>query len=81
MSRIDGRYLITTCSVSPERHSTTLYTPDNGLDWEFADETNAELTRPIEHQMYLRDVVFSTGIADHGDRFIVASARPIWPAE
>ena len=33
ISRVDGRYLMTTCSVSPERHSTTLYVSDNGLDW------------------------------------------------
>jgi predicted GH43/DUF377 family glycosyl hydrolase len=38
-------------------------------------EPNAELTRPIEHQMYLRDVVFSTGIAEHGDNYIVASGE------
>ena len=33
ISRIDGRYYMTTCSVSPERHSTTLYTSDDALDW------------------------------------------------
>ena len=38
-------------------------------------EPNPGLTRPIEHQMYLRDVVFSTGIADAGDRYIVASGE------
>lgn len=37
ISRIDGRWLMTTCSVSPERHSTTLYSSANGLDWCFAD--------------------------------------------
>ena len=26
---------MTTCSVSPERHSTTLYSSDNALDWTF----------------------------------------------
>jgi predicted GH43/DUF377 family glycosyl hydrolase len=35
ISRVDGRWLMTTCSVSPERHSTTLYTSDNALDWTF----------------------------------------------
>ena len=35
ISRIDDRWLMTTCSVSPERHSTTLYVSDNGLDWRF----------------------------------------------
>ncbi len=38
-------------------------------------EPNPELTRPIEHQMYLRDVVFTTGIADAGDHYIVASGE------
>jgi predicted GH43/DUF377 family glycosyl hydrolase len=38
-------------------------------------EPNPELTRPIEHQMYLRDVVFTTGIADVGDHYIVASGE------
>jgi predicted GH43/DUF377 family glycosyl hydrolase len=35
ISRVDERWFMTTCSVSPERHSTTLYTSDNGLDWRF----------------------------------------------
>jgi len=35
ISRVSGEYLMTTCSVSPERHSTTLYTSSNGLDWTF----------------------------------------------
>ncbi len=38
-------------------------------------EANADLTRPIEHQMYLRDVVFTTGIVTHGDYFVVASGE------
>jgi predicted GH43/DUF377 family glycosyl hydrolase len=206
ISKVGDRYLMTTCSVSPERHSTTLYASDNGLDWEFEDiifdhqnkdvlifeglidgqywaqtrplgdlyfayppgsewragpsinlatspdglhwkphrqpgiraqvgtiatarigagtppiltdrgwltlwhavepkeivgvyrtywavmdpqdpsrivamdaapllEPSPDLTRPIEHQMYLRDVVFSTGIADHGDYYVVASGE------
>jgi predicted GH43/DUF377 family glycosyl hydrolase len=37
ISRVDGQWLMTSCSVSPERHSTTLYRSDNGLDWRFAD--------------------------------------------
>jgi beta-1,2-mannobiose phosphorylase / 1,2-beta-oligomannan phosphorylase len=36
ISRVDGEWLMTTCSVSPERHSTTLYRSDNGLDWRLA---------------------------------------------
>lgn len=35
ISRVGDRYWMTTCSVSPERHSTTLYHSDNGLDWTF----------------------------------------------
>ena len=38
-------------------------------------EPNPELTRPIEHQMYVRDVVFTTGIADAGDHYVVASGE------
>jgi len=206
ISKVGDRYLMTTCSVSPERHSTTLYSSENGLDWRFEDivldhqnkdmlifeglidgrywaqtrplgdlyfayppgsewrsgpsinlasspdalhwkpyrkpgirphtgsvatarigggappiltdegwltlwhgvepkeivgiyrtywaildrhdpgivarmsegpliEASAELTRPIEHQLYLRDVVFTTGIADGGDHYIVASGE------
>jgi predicted GH43/DUF377 family glycosyl hydrolase len=37
ISKVDGRWLMTTCSVSPERHSTTLYSSENGLDWRFED--------------------------------------------
>jgi predicted GH43/DUF377 family glycosyl hydrolase len=38
-------------------------------------EANPELTAPIEELMYLRDVVFTTGVVDAGDRFIVASGE------
>jgi len=38
-------------------------------------EANPALTRPIEHQMYVRDVVFTTGIADAGDHYVVASGE------
>lgn len=38
-------------------------------------EANPELTRPIEHQMYVRDVVFTTGIVDGGDHYVVASGE------
>jgi predicted GH43/DUF377 family glycosyl hydrolase len=34
ISRVDGEWLMTTCSVSPERHSTTLYRSADGLDWQ-----------------------------------------------
>ena len=33
ISLIEGRYYMTTCSVSAERLCTTLYTSANGLDW------------------------------------------------
>jgi beta-1,2-mannobiose phosphorylase / 1,2-beta-oligomannan phosphorylase len=35
ISLVDGRYWMTTCSVSPERHSTTLYSSADALDWTF----------------------------------------------
>lgn len=35
ISRVDGTYWMTTCSVSPERHSTTLYRSSNAFDWTF----------------------------------------------
>jgi len=35
ISQVGDKYLMTTCSVSPERHSTTLYSSDNALDWTF----------------------------------------------
>ncbi|MDO7841941.1 glycoside hydrolase family 130 protein [Sphingomonas immobilis] len=37
VSKVGERWLMTTCSVSPERHSTTLYTSENGLDFVFED--------------------------------------------
>jgi predicted GH43/DUF377 family glycosyl hydrolase len=37
VSKVGDRWLMTTCSVSPERHSTTLYSSDNGLDFTFED--------------------------------------------
>ena len=33
ISRVDDRWYMTTCSVSPERHATTLYTSDDARDW------------------------------------------------
>jgi predicted GH43/DUF377 family glycosyl hydrolase len=36
---------------------------------------NPDLTKPIEHQLYIRDVVFTTGVVDAGDRFIIASGE------
>jgi predicted GH43/DUF377 family glycosyl hydrolase len=34
VSLIDGLYYMTVCSVSPERHGTSLYTSRDGLEWE-----------------------------------------------
>lgn len=34
ISRIGNRWYMTTCSVSAERHSTTLYTSANGIDYD-----------------------------------------------
>jgi predicted GH43/DUF377 family glycosyl hydrolase len=33
ISQVNGRYFMTTCTVSPERQSTTLYTSSDGLAW------------------------------------------------
>ena len=38
-------------------------------------EANPDLTRDLEEQMYVRDVVFTTGIADGGDYYVVASGE------
>ena len=38
-------------------------------------ESSPELTRPLEHHMYVRDVVFTTGVVDAGDHFVVASGE------
>ena len=35
ISRVEGRWLMTTCSISPERHSTTLYSSDDARHWTF----------------------------------------------
>jgi predicted GH43/DUF377 family glycosyl hydrolase len=38
-------------------------------------QANPALTAPLEEQMYVRDVVFTTGIADAGDDYVVASGE------
>ena len=35
ISKVGGTYWMTTCSVSPERHSTTLYSSADALEWTF----------------------------------------------
>lgn len=55
ISRVDGRYLMTTCSVSPERHSTTLYSSQDGLVWSFEDIV-------LDHQN--KDMLIFEGLID-----------------
>ena len=38
-------------------------------------EPAPDLTLPLEDRMYVRDVVFTTGLADHGDVYVVASGE------
>jgi predicted GH43/DUF377 family glycosyl hydrolase len=35
ISQIDGKYFMTTCTVSSERHATTLFESDDGLNYKF----------------------------------------------
>lgn len=65
ISKVGNRYLMTTCSVSPERHSTTLYSSTNGLDWTFEDIV-------LDHQN--KDMLIFEGLI--GDRYW-AQTRPL----
>jgi predicted GH43/DUF377 family glycosyl hydrolase len=65
ISRIGGRYFMTTCSVSPERHSTTLYTSDDAIDWRFEGIV-------LDHQN--KDMLIFEGLID--DRYW-AQTRPL----
>ena len=38
-------------------------------------EANPALTEPLREQMYLDNVVFSTGIVEEDDHFVVASGE------
>jgi predicted GH43/DUF377 family glycosyl hydrolase len=38
-------------------------------------EANPDLTIKISNKIYLKDIVFTTGIAEHGDDFIIASGE------
>ena len=78
ISRIDGVYYMTVCSVSPERHATSLYTSYDGLNYELRglvlDHQNKDmllfegriggkfwaLTRPIgaSYFLYPRDSAY-----------------------
>ncbi|MGH6697292.1 glycosidase [Sphingopyxis sp.] len=55
ISRVGDRWLMTSCSVSPERHSTTLYSSGNGLDWRFEDIV-------LDHQN--KDMLIFEGLID-----------------
>ena len=55
ISRVGDDYWMTTCSVSPERHSTTLYHSQNGLDWRFVDVV-------LDHQN--KDMLLFEGMID-----------------
>jgi predicted GH43/DUF377 family glycosyl hydrolase len=53
-----------------ENPARVIHSPDRPLL-----EANADLTRPLENRMYVQDVVFTTGIADAGDYYVVASGE------
>jgi predicted GH43/DUF377 family glycosyl hydrolase len=55
VSKVGDRWLMTTCSVSPERHSTTLYSSTNGLDFTFEDMV-------LDHQN--KDMLIFEGLID-----------------
>ena len=65
VSKVGDRWLMTTCSVSPERHSTTLYSSDNGLDFTFEDVV-------LDHQN--KDMLIFEGLI-HGKFW--AQTRPL----
>lgn len=56
ISLIDGKYYMTTCSVSSERLGTTLYTSENGLDYTLKGVV-------LDHQN--KDMLFFEGLIDH----------------
>lgn len=65
ISRIDGTYYMTSCSVSAERHSTTLYTSTDGLNFELQGIV-------LDHQN--KDMLFFEGMI--GGKFY-ALTRPL----
>src|SRR5690606_39320957 len=68
--QIVGKYRTYWSLLDPEEPWKVLATSHEPLL-----EASPELTEPIKDQMYLDNVVFSTGIADAGDHFIVASGE------
>jgi predicted GH43/DUF377 family glycosyl hydrolase len=65
VSKVGERWLMTTCSVSPERHSTTLYSSFDGLDYRFEAIV-------LDHQN--KDMLIFEGLID--DQFW-AQTRPL----
>lgn len=65
ISRIADRWYMTTCSVSAERHCTTLHISDNGLDYRLEGIV-------LDHQN--KDMILFEGLV--GDRFM-ALTRPL----
>jgi predicted GH43/DUF377 family glycosyl hydrolase len=55
ISRVGGEWLMTTCSVSPERHSTTLYSSTDAVDWRFEGVV-------LDHQN--KDMLIFEGLVD-----------------
>jgi predicted GH43/DUF377 family glycosyl hydrolase len=65
ISRIGDSWYMTSCSVSAERHSTTLHVSDDGLDWRLEGMI-------LDHQN--KDMLFFEGLVD--GRY-VALTRPL----
>jgi predicted GH43/DUF377 family glycosyl hydrolase len=65
ITKVGARWYMTTCSVSPERHSTTLYTSDDALDWTLEGIV-------LDHQN--KDMIFFEGKV--GEAFM-ALTRPL----
>lgn len=65
ISRINGHYWMTTCSVSPERQATTLYRSDDAFDWQCEGLL-------LDHQN--KDMLFFEGLI--GGRYW-AQTRPL----
>lgn len=65
ISKVGDRWLMTTCSVSPERHSTTLYSSRDAIDWQFEGIV-------LDHQN--KDMLIFEGLVE--DRYW-AQTRPL----
>lgn len=68
ISRVGARWLMTACSVSPERQGTSLYASEDGLDWRFEDLV-------LDHQN--KDMLIFEGLI--GGRYW-AQTRPLGDA-